>query len=206
MAPDNLTWMHRCRETLGKWGHSPAFWLDAAVKTALVSLLVFGAFSGLQQFEGKAFVWRLATYPLAAFVVPAVWTFKGRRHPYPYAADVLLTLPFLIDVAGNSLDLYDTIVWWDDANHFVNWSLLTGGVGALARRTRLGRWELFSILVGFGAVIAILWELSEYLAFIRNSPELATAYADTVGDLALGLAGSFLAAVLFALAPRPQRV
>lgn len=206
MAPDNLTWMYRCRETLGKWGHSPAFWLDAAVKTALVSLLVFGAFSGLQQFEGKAFVWRLATYPLAAFVVPVVWTFKGRRHPYPYAADVLLTLPFLIDVAGNSLDLYDTIVWWDDANHFVNWALLTGGVGALARRTKLGRWELFSILVGFGAVIAILWELSEYLAFIRNSPELATAYADTVGDLALGLAGSFLAAVLFALAPRPQRV
>ena len=206
MAPDNLTWMYRCRETLDKWGHSPAFWLDAAVKTALVSLLVFGAFSGLQQFEGKAFVWRLATYPLAAFVVPVVWTFKGRRHPYPYAADVLLTLPFLIDAAGNSLDLYDTIAWWDDANHFVNWALLTGGVGALARRTRLGRWELFSILVGFGAVIAILWELSEYLAFIRNSPELATAYADTVGDLTLGLGGSFLAAVLFALAPRPQRV
>ena len=188
------------------WGHSPAFWLDASVKTALISLLVFGAFSGLQQFEGKAFVWRLATYPLAAFVVPVVWTFKGRRHPYPYAADVLLTLPFLIDAAGNSLDLYDTIVWWDDANHFVNWALLTGGVGALARRTSLGRWELFSILVGFGAVIAILWELSEYLAFIRNSPELATAYADTIGDLTLGLGGSFLAAVLFALAPRPQRV
>lgn len=206
MAPDNLTWVYRCRETLGVLGHSPAFWLDVAVKTALVSLLVFGAFSGLPQFEGKAFGWRLAIYPLAALVVPVAWTFKGRRHPYPYAADVLLALPFLIDVAGNTLDLYDTITWWDDANHFANWALLTGGVGALARRTRLGRWETFTILVGFGAVVAILWELFEFLAFIRNSPELATAYADTVGDLTLGLGGSLLAGVLFALAPRPQRV
>ena len=197
---------YRPGKPLGTLGCSPAFWLDVAVKTALVSLLVFGAISGLQQFEGKAFGWRLATYPLAAFAVPVVWTFKGRRQPYPYAADVLLTLPFLIDAAGNSLDPYDTLTWWDDANHFVNWALLTGGVGALARRTNLGRWETFAILVGFGAVVAILWELSEYFAFIRNSPELATAYADTVGDLTLGLGGSFIAGVLYALAPRPQRV
>ena len=45
-------------KNLGKY--SAAFWLDIAVKAALVCLLAFGAFSGLQQFEGKAFVWRLA--------------------------------------------------------------------------------------------------------------------------------------------------
>ena len=32
---------------------SPAFWVNLAVKAVLISLLVFGAFSGLQQFEGK---------------------------------------------------------------------------------------------------------------------------------------------------------
>ena len=31
----------------------PLFWLDVAVKAALVGLLAFGAFSGLDQFEGK---------------------------------------------------------------------------------------------------------------------------------------------------------
>jgi len=42
---------------------------------------------------------------------------------------------------------------------------------------------------------AIVWELLEYVTFIRNSPELSTAYTDTLGDLTLGVAGSILAAL-----------
>ena len=186
--------------------YSAVFWLDIAVKAALICLLLFGAFSGLQQFEGKGFLWRLATYPIAALVIPLVWALRGRRSPYPYATDVLLTLPFLIDTAGNTLDLYDTIVWWDDVNHLVNWALLSGAIGVLVRRTGLGSWETLALVVGFGAVTAILWEIAEYLAFIRDSPELATAYVDTLGDLTLGLAGSCLAGLAAALAPRRQRV
>ena len=55
------------------WRDSVALWIDVAAKVVLIGLLLFGAFSGLQQFEGKAFVWRLATYPVAALVVPLVW-------------------------------------------------------------------------------------------------------------------------------------
>ena len=95
---------------------SPIFWINLAVKAVLIGLLVFGAFSGLQQFEGKGYLWRLATYPIAALVVPVAWRILGQRPLYPYATDLLLTLPFLVDTAGNALDLYDTIVWWDDAN------------------------------------------------------------------------------------------
>ena len=179
-----------------------AFWLGLAVKAALICLLAFGAFSGLQQFEGKGFLWRLATYPIAALVIPVIWALRSRRSAYPYATDVLLTLPFLIDTAGNTLDLYDTIRWWDDANHLVNWALLSGAIGVLVRRTRAGSWETLALVIGFGAVTAILWEIAEYFAFIRNSPEFATAYADTLGDLALGLAGSCLAGLAAALAPR----
>ena len=36
----------------------PAFWVNLGVKAILICLLAFGAFSGLQQFEGKAFLWR----------------------------------------------------------------------------------------------------------------------------------------------------
>lgn len=36
----------------------------------------------------------------------------------------------------------------------------------------------------------------EYHTFIRNSPELSTAYTDTVGDLALGPTGSVVAAAI----------
>ena len=200
MGPNCLT---------GLRNYPAAFWLDISVKAALIGLLVFGAFSGLQQFEGKGFLWRLATYPVAALVIPAiwaVWALRGRRPAYPYAADVLLTLPFLVDTTGNTLDLYDTIRWWDDANHLVNWALLSGAIGTLVRRTRIGSRETLGLVVGFGAVTAILWEISEYFAFIRDSPELATAYVDTLGDLTLGLAGSCLAGLAAALAPRRQRV
>ena len=110
--------------------HRPwAFWLDMAFKAALVGLLAFGAFSGLDQFEGKAFGWRLVFYPLAAVIVPLGWWLAGRPKPYPYALDILLVSPFLVDVVGNALDLYDSISWWDDLNHFVNWAILTTAFG-----------------------------------------------------------------------------
>ena len=36
----------------------------------------------------------------------------------------------------------------------------------------------------------------DVVTFIRNAPELRTAYHDTLGDLALGLTGSVVAATL----------
>lgn len=69
-------------------------------------------------------------------------------------------------------------------------------------RPRNGSWTTLGLVVGFGAVTAILWEIAEFFAFIRNSPELATAYVDTLGDLGLRLTGSFLAALAFGFTPR----
>jgi hypothetical protein len=179
-----------------------AFWLNIVVKASLVLLLAFGAFSGLERFAGKAFGWRLIGYSIAALIVPAIWAVRGRRSAYPYASDILFVLPFLIDTSGNALDLYDTIDWWDDANHFVNWALLSGALAAALVRTRIRGAELFGLVVGFGGVTAILWEIGEYFAFIRNSSELATAYTDTLGDMALGLSGSTLTATITLLALR----
>jgi hypothetical protein len=186
------------QSTLPAVRRPPVFWLDVAVKAALVSLLAFGAFSGLEQFEGKAFGWRLVFYPIAAVIVPLGWRLAGRPAPYPYALDILLVSPFLVDVVGNALDLYDSISWWDDLNHFVNWALLSLAVGQLVLRFQLPRFAIFVIVVGVGAVAAILWELAEYVAFIRGSPELETAYTDTLGDMMLGLVGATVAAVLSA--------
>ncbi len=171
------------------------FWLNIAVKLLFVALLAFGAFSGLEQFEGKAFGWRLVFYPLAALLVPFGWWLAGRPKPYPYAVDILFVSPFLVDVLGNVFDLYDSIEWWDDLNHFVNWFLLSLAVGQLVLRFALPRIEAFVIVVGAGAFAAIVWELGEYVAFIRNSDELDTAYTDTLGDMLLGLMGSIAAAL-----------
>ena len=182
------------------------FWSNLALKALLVGLLAFGAFSGLEQFEGKAFGWRLFFYPLSVVLVPLVWQLRGRPRPYPYASDMLLVAPFLVDVLGNTFDLYDTIDWWDDANHFVNWALLSGAFGAALLRTRLEPRVAALLVVGFGAVTAILWELAEYVAFIRGGDEEDTAYTDTLGDEILGLSGATAAALgVLAVARRRQR-
>ena len=46
---------------------------------------------------------------------------------------------------------------------------------------------------------AIAWELAEYVTFVRFSSELATAYTDTLGDLALGTLGGALGAAIVGL-------
>jgi hypothetical protein len=83
------------------------FWLDLATKAALVGLLLLAVLKpDLPQFEGKAMAGRAATYPLAAIIVPIGWWLWGRHkaRQYPYGLDILLVLPFLIDVVGNALD------------------------------------------------------------------------------------------------------
>jgi hypothetical protein len=176
-------------------------WLNVAVKAALVGLLLFSVSSGLERFEGKAMAGRALIYPIAALIVPVTWSLVRRRREeleYPHLLDALLVLPFLIDVAGNALDLYDTVEWWDDANHFVNWGILTAAFGQLLLRLPVGPVVAAGLAVGFGAVTAVLWEFAEYWTFIRNSSELDTAYTDTLGDLALGLSGSTIAALVTA--------
>ncbi|MDP9261428.1 MAG: hypothetical protein M3O89_05595 [Actinomycetota bacterium] len=74
----------------------------------------------------------------------------------------------------------------------------------MAGRAISSAWPIFGLAVGFGAVTAILWELLEYITFIRNSPELKTAYHDTLGDLTLGLSGSTIAALGTALLARKR--
>jgi hypothetical protein len=186
---------------------SSALALDVAVKLALVGLLVFAvARQDLPQFHGKSMTGRAVGYPIAALVVPVVWWIASRRRriAYPYAVDILVVLPFLIDMAGNAANLYDTISWWDDVNHLANWGILVAGLGVLLLRTHLDAWPIFGLAVGFGGVTAILWELLEYVTFIRNSPELKTAYHDTLGDLAMGLTGSTIAASATALLARQR--
>jgi hypothetical protein len=187
---------------------SAALAVDLVLKIALIGLLVFAASrKDLPQFHGKSMTGRAIGYPLAALVVPAAWWLfsRRRRRRFPVAVDILVVTPFVIDMAGNAANLYDTVSWWDDVNHLVNWAILVAGFGVLLLSTSLDRWPIFGLAVGVGATTAILWELLEYVTFIRHSPELKTAYHDTLGDLALGLAGSAVAAAAVAWIGRRPR-
>lgn len=154
---------------------------------------------GLEQFEGKAFGARLAAYPVMMLALPLIWRYAAGR-PLPWNAFAWIMSPFLIDVTGNTFDLYDSVSWWDDANHFVNWFLLAMGCGLLLNRASVtSRWLLSLAIAGLGALLAIGWELGEWYTFIRQGTELGTAYTDTLADEALGCLGAALAAVLIAL-------
>ena len=154
--------------------------------------------SSLQQFEGKAFGARLVAYPVMMLIVPVVWwlVHRSRDVEVPWGAFALVMAPFLIDVTGNTLDLYDSVTWWDDANHFVNWVLLCAGLGLLLLRGIRASWARVLLVTGLGAVLAVGWELGEWYTFIRHGTELDTAYQDTLGDEALGTLGALVAGLL----------
>jgi hypothetical protein len=172
-----------------------------------VALLLLAVLApDLPQFQGKAFAGRAIAYPIALLVLPCAWFLFGRgRLAFPALSDALLGLPFLIDMAGNALNLYDTIDLWDDANHLGNWALHTAAIVLLAHL--LGQPRRVQVLLGvaWASTTAILWELAEYVAFVPNSPEAVTAYPDTLGDLVLGLIGGSIAALLVAYATRAPR-
>jgi hypothetical protein len=169
----------------------------------VVQLVVATFATGLPQFSGKGFGARLVAYPLLMLLVPAAWAVVDRvrrahghvddeRPPWP--AFALVMAPFLVDVTGNTLNLYDTVVWWDDANHLVNWFLLCAGIGLLLLRSGVRvDWSLVLLVTGIGAVLALGWELGEWYTFIRHGTELATAYEDTLADQTLGTIGAALA-------------
>jgi hypothetical protein len=189
---DNVSEAHP-RDGVAPWTRPVALTILALT---VLQLGVAAFAPNLEQFEGKGFAARLFLYPVMMLIAPVTYWFWSGRHdisqPTPWDAYALIWLPFLIDVTGNTLNLYDSVTWWDDANHLVNWFLLSAGIGLILSRTSITQpWVLLWITAGIGALLAILWEIGEYFAFIRYGTELKTAYRDTLGDEALGSAGAF---------------
>jgi drug/metabolite transporter superfamily protein YnfA len=194
--------------TGSRWGVA-----DGVAKGLLAVLLLFAlTHSDWDRFSDKAMIARAVAYPLLIAIVPAVWYVRAVRArragrvaaAYPGLVGLLVTMPFVIDVGGNALDLYDRIDVFDDVCHFGNWALLCSAVGValLSRPDALPGWVVGSLCVGFGATTAVLWEIAEYGAFVTHTPERYTLYRDTMGDLTLGLAGSIAAGLACGVAAR----
>jgi hypothetical protein len=186
--------------------HRTVMVADLVAKALLVGLFLAAVlWPDLSGLKGKATSARLVVYPVGALVLPLWWLVAGRLgrrrggdepHTFPWHADILVTLPWLLDLLGNRLNLFDSVAWWDDAMHLVNWALLTAGVLTAFAPRRLTRGLSTTLALGFGTTAAVVWELGEYVAFIRHSPELLTAYTDTLGDLTLGSLGALLAGLV----------
>jgi hypothetical protein len=178
-------------------------WLPALILVLTIGQLAVAEFvPGIDRFANKAFGARLVAYPVLMLTVPALWWLVvKRRRPDaepPYGAFALVMVGFLVDTTGNSLNLYDSVTWWDDMNHFVNWLFLLTGIGLIIGGAVRPRWALVVLVAGLGCLLALGWELGEWYTFIRNGTELDTAYEDTLGDMTLGTTGAVLAGLIVA--------
>lgn len=185
-------------------------YFNIAIKVLLVCLVLHAvAFPDLPQYANKGMSFRVVLYPLVASIGLILYGLRRLRGKhitdYPHAADALLTLSIASDMIGNTLNLFDTIVWWDDLMHVAASIPLVLAVGLLLKRNKkLSQPTIAGLTLGFGAVFYILWEIAEYLAFVPNNPlEAPSAYRDTIGDLALSLLGSAIGALIAASLPRP---
>ena len=174
------------------------------LKLSLAGLLVHAVwFSDLPQYKDKAMALRVVFYPLAALATWIVWRIVStkRTQPvqYPYVVDICITFVVAFDLLGNTLALYDNIAIWDDIMHLllsIPWVLV---VGYLLRNVGLGKWVTAGLVVAYGSTSHIVWELLEYLSFVRSNPtESLTAYRDTMGDLTLSLIGTLIGACITA--------
>lgn len=170
--------------------------LDVAAKGALLLLLlVVASDPAVGNLEGKGATARAIGYPLAAFTVPVVWWRRWRGRPFPWRADLLVTLTCFTDTLGNRLDLYDTVVWFDDVVHLLNPALLTAAVVVLSLPRTATRAQVVERSLAFGATAALAWEVAEYYAFLALS-DAVDRYEDTLLDLSLGVLGALVAGLV----------
>lgn len=174
--------------------------LDILVKLMLLILLALVLVDPeWGNLEGKAPVARAVIYPLCSLVVPIVWivrTARGDVTAFPWLADLLVSLTCFSDVLGNRLDLYDTIVWFDDWMHFVNNALLGAAMIILTMPLTADFFEQLQRSVAFVMTASLVWELFEYVSFVTKSAEYPRAYGDTLSDLALGWLGAACGALI----------
>lgn len=171
---------------------------NVAAKAILLAMLVSAMLDpDASNLRGKAAELRAVAYPMLAFTVPAIWlAFWKDRASFPWLADLFVTVTCFSDILGNRLDLYDSVVWFDDLMHVAAVTCLSAALVLLTMQRTTSAVAVLERSVALGMTAALLWELFELVAFVTRSAELPTAYADTLGDLLAGWCGTVLAALL----------
>jgi hypothetical protein len=171
---------------------------DVAIKGVLLGLLATALLlPQLPEIADQRMAWRALSYPLIIVVVPVAFviTKRVRSLTYPFDLDILLALPLVLDAAAPTF--YDTVSWWDKFMHVVSWAVIGTASVRMLTRLPLARVAVASLAVAIGVATAALWELAEYLIWVRHSPQLlATAVADTRNDLICGVSATIVAVMV----------
>ncbi len=165
-----------------------------AVVAAKAATIAFGiealVHSDAKRFRGKAMLPRVIGYLGALSIVPLVWRLLPNRGPYPRTLDFAVTVPLLLDAAGNGLGIYED-AHVDDVVHFANAAIVSGIAGALFAPRVDERWQAAAAGAGFAIVGETLWEIMEYGAWkFGHADGLNLTYEDTMDDIAESALGA----------------
>jgi hypothetical protein len=148
------------------------------------------------RFAGKAIPIRNFIIVISlSLLFPLFYFLKKRWSKYPWWFDNLYLSIFWLDMAGNSLNLYDSFFYFDLIPHFHG----TGAIAAVAA----GAFSLgFLGAVGLANIIHILLEAQEYYTDVLFGTHNVRGVFDTVNDMVVGVAGStFYVGILLAKRP-----
>ncbi|NUU17761.1 hypothetical protein HP550_10930 [Cellulomonas humilata] len=147
--------------------------------------------------------WRAGLVACALFLLVLGGTLVPRAIGAPAGLDVAYCSTLLFAAWSAQLEWYAAVDWLDLAVHAV----ATGLVAVMALLA-LVRWRVVAepaaapdrivLVTGLGATAAVLWEVGEWAGHTFLDPRIYVGYADTIGDLAAGLVGSVVAAVVLA--------
>ncbi|MBI2084515.1 MAG: hypothetical protein HYT70_02790 [Candidatus Aenigmarchaeota archaeon] len=158
------------------------------------------------RFAGKAIPLRnLIIVGGLSLLFPLLYFLGKKRKSYPYLADFIYLSIYIFDMAGNSLNLYDTVWYYDIIAHFYG----TGAFAAVAYLVILGRqkfgaiklsgFEILLFAVGIATIIHVGLELQEYYTDVFfgthnvvGKTNDVQGMADTGHDLVAGFLGSFV--------------
>ena len=172
--------------------------VDLAVKLLVVGLSIYPlARPGSSHFAGKAMGTRALLYPATTLLIPVLWLLSGRPVPYPTLADLSFGLPFAVDAGSNVLGLF-AIPGFDAIPHATGWFFLCIAFGLAIAPLVHEPLIAFGLVLGFGAVVDILWELAEFALMKSDASGLQLTYENTIQDLVMSLLGALLAAVVVA--------
>lgn len=172
--------------------------VDLLVKAGVIGFSAYPlARPGSSHFAGKAMRVRALLYPIATILIPLAWLLAGRPSPYPVLADIALCLPFAVDAGSNVFDLF-AIHGFDVIPHSTGWLFLSIAFGLAVGPLVPERWILFGLVLGFGAVIDILWEVGEFAMMKSGASGLQLTYENTIQDLVMSLSGAAVGAVVMA--------
>lgn len=153
--------------------------------------------------RGKAIRTRALGYTAGLFVVPIVWRLLPNRERYPRGLDLAVTIPLLLDAAGNALGLYEA-AHIDDLVHFTNAAIVSGVAGTMFAPHVDERWHAAVAGASVAVVGEVAWELAEFGAWkFLGADGMNLTYADTMDDIAESWLGALVGG-LFILTRLPR--